>query len=440
MQLAWKKALANRVIFTLLFVNAIVRMVIQIFLPKHPTELAPDEGAYANLALWISDGLSPSNFPTYGPYLYYASRSLVMPSVLLVDFGVNELLAVRLVSTTYGFLSAVVLYLLFKNLLFYRITRSGSTLETGNLNAIQISLFAIASFLPSPLLWSSLGLRESSSWFWLLLSTYLIAKLIFEKKAFAFKLALSVALAFAFALSFAGRAQTSSLFFVVFAFIIVLSLRRKSIAPGLALTAISCGFLLGLLYTSVPNGGPDLFEPTKGIALTQESVTQTFQKSLGNQLETLADTSAEQDSTREGANSSLPPYECSTSLSASVSNIMCILTNIPYRSFAFLFRPILMFDSGSNLMLLASIENVCWSLLFIWLILFFFKTGDNWTRRILVTPMLCFIFFFVVAAGLIEGNMGNAFRHKSIVLWPLVCSLMLLAQRDFDLKEGDGHK
>jgi hypothetical protein len=49
-----------------------------------------------------------------------------------------------------------------------------------------------------------------------------------------------------------------------------------------------------------------------------------------------------------------------------------------------------------------------------------------------MAPSLLFFVIYTVAAGAYEGNMGTAFRHKSLILWVVI---LLLASTIVATKE-----
>ncbi len=89
----------------------------------------------------------------------------------------------------------------------------------------------------------------------------------------------------------------------------------------------------------------------------------------------------------------------------------------------FLFRPLIGIDTTSTSSLLAAIENIAWLGAFIFIVILLIRK-----RRLAfigpLAPSLIFFMLYCVGAGSYEGNMGTAFRHKSLILWVI---LLLLA-------------
>ena len=90
----------------------IARVVVFFALPSTPSSLAPDEVTYASLAQWISDSKPAKDFPSFGEGLYLSGRSMIVPASILIRVGINELDAVRLVSTLFGLFNIMLIVLL----------------------------------------------------------------------------------------------------------------------------------------------------------------------------------------------------------------------------------------------------------------------------------------------------------------------------------------
>ena len=109
----------------------------------------------------------------------------------------------------------------------------------------------------------------------------------------------------------------------------------------------------------------------------------------------------------------------------------CIAYRAPYTTFTFLFRPLLGPDVTSSSSLFAAIENVLWLAAFLFVLVMFVRN-----RRLAffnaLAPSLLFFLIYSVGAGAYEGNMGTAFRHKSLILWVVI---LLLASTIVATKE-----
>ncbi len=91
----------------------------------------------------------------------------------------------------------------------------------------------------------------------------------------------------------------------------------------------------------------------------------------------------------------------------------------------FLVRPIIGLDVTSHSSLFAAVENLLWSIGFVFALYSIVKK-----KRIpFIRPLLPSVVFFVlysVAAGSYEGNLGTAFRHKSVILWVVLLLIFAL--------------
>jgi hypothetical protein len=97
----------------------------------------------------------------------------------------------------------------------------------------------------------------------------------------------------------------------------------------------------------------------------------------------------------------------------------CIAYRAPYTTFTFLFRPMLGSDVTSSSSLFAAIENVFWLTSALFVMIVFIRN-----RRLAffgaLAPSLLFFTIYTIGAGASEGNMGTAFRHKSLILWVVI--------------------
>ena len=97
----------------------------------------------------------------------------------------------------------------------------------------------------------------------------------------------------------------------------------------------------------------------------------------------------------------------------------------------FLFRPLVGIDTTSTSSFIAAIENIAWLGAVVFIIIMLIKK-----RQLAfigpLGPSLTFFILYCVGAGSYEGNMGTAFRHKSLILWVillLIASVMVAEKR-----------
>jgi hypothetical protein len=138
---------------------------------------------------------------------------------------------------------------------------------------------------------------------------------------------------------------------------------------------------------------------------------------------------AELEKVREGnrltARTGLAKSNCDSLSSSLVTSVVCNISELPYRLFSILFRPLPILDQGSHINNLASIENIFWIILFT---LFGFALVNSLKSKRALTisiPTSLFVVSFSILAALYEGNLGTAFRHKSTILWGLLLVIVI---------------
>ena len=123
------------------------------------------------------------------------------------------------------------------------------------------------------------------------------------------------------------------------------------------------------------------------------------------------------------ANSAIKIQACPNSGTTRFDKYFCMAYRAPYSTFTFLVRPILGPDVTSTSSFFAAVENVFWFAALLFVIVMFIRN-----RRLAffsaLAPSLLFFSLYSVGAGAYEGNMGTAFRHKSLILWVV---LLLIA-------------
>jgi hypothetical protein len=487
-------ALLSRPIILILSGSIALRILFQFFIL--PSGLfVPDEGNYALLAKYVSIGLPVSEYPGYGAPLYHSTKSLILPSALLIELGVNEISSVRAVSSFYGFASSLMLAMTF--IAFRRLRQNDEAdLHSSISQKKFIVLLFLFTFFPSVFLWSILGLRESASQFWIITTFYFLLKYYKESKLQAWKFGTLAMLSLIF--SFSARPQTATVFAIVISFFTILFVsvtRRFSL-----LIFVTLGFLTGQTYSSTPsaqlekasfslkldseskdttsevnggdsevnggdsevnggesevNGGDDRDnlctldgqvikirgknyicnkkEPNLNPIVNALKATQTQLKSIKRL------SGAERNENSLGANSALPISKCEQVLDF-VPLVYCNLTDLPYRIFAFLFRPLLLFDQGSSTLSLATLENLIWIVLVPVGVWFGIRKEPATFSRIIKYLLMFYFIMFSAAASLHEGNLGTAFRHKSSILWVILFILMIDTKQFLKFKENNNRR
>ena len=397
-------ALNLKPVIVILSISAAIRGLFQFaLLPNSPSVFGPDEGTYAMLAKYVSQGLPVEEFPAYGPGLYNSVKSITLPSAFLIKLGLEELTAVRTIASLYGLASALLLVLSF---IAYLRLRNGNIQElSSSLDKKSICTLVFFAFLPSNFIWSTIGLRESGSQFWLITTFYLILKLLNSTGKDLWKFTSLAAFSLTFA--YGSRPQTALVFsFVGFLFCTAILLKFRKFMP---LIAILIGIFAGQAFTTTPT------TPT----------TPNPLKTLQNQVLTVRILEYKRSVNALGAQSALPVSTCQSSSNEIVKIIKCNLSELPYRLFAFLFRPLIFFDQSSTTLNFAALENLGWMILVplsVWVSL---RRRENTVDRFINLGLTSYVLLFASAAALYEGNLGTAFRHKSTILWPLIFILMI---------------
>ena len=459
--------LSSKPVITILAISAFVRMLFYfLILPYGPSEFGPDEATYSSLAKYVSQGLPVNVFPVFGSDLYESAKSLVLPSALLIQLGTGELNAVRLVSSTYGLASSLVLALCFLSFMQWR---SQNFQEMNSLfDRKFLALFSVFTFFPSNFLWSIIGLRESASQFWLITSFYLILKLLNSAKKDVWKL---IALfAIALTLAHGARPETALVFsLAVLLFSVVIILKFRNFFPliatfigvftGQAFTASSQilteeSFILSEVILPTINDvetNTDVIsshfvndELDKALCARDNLIIvvdgreylckfkQNVQEIKPSALEQLGSMvmSVRSFETRRNVNaldskSNLPISNCQSSSTEILILIKCNLLELPDRLFAFLFRPLILFDQGTPTLTFAALENLGWVILISLSILVSLRRRENNVDRLTNLGLISYVLLFASSAALYEGNLGTAFRHKSTILWPIIFILMI---------------
>ncbi len=470
---AFKLQTLKQKLWAIVAASFVARVIVFFMLPNTPSSLAPDEGTYSALAKWISESKSPSEFPAFGEGLYLSSRSVIIPASTLIKFGMNELDAVRVTSSIYGFLSLCLLAFLCSKLLK---TTSSGVKENRKTEFLLLSLLLVYAFLPSHFVWSNLGLRESPNEFWLIMAFMGVFFLYKEgqpkKPFFAVLVSLSIIC------TFGSRPQVGWVLVVTLLIYSTFKLRNK--LTYLLITSVLTGLFAGYLTTtSFEYVTSDLYvakdsppTPTKDSPPTPanrgevnaskrcdgtktqveyegkiyhciKSGTVTKRERPSNlaevavyQVELLPD---KQLVNQVGAASKIERLNCPWSESSEAGKYACLAFRAPFMSLTFLFRPFLIFDTTSLSSVFAAAENMLWIFMFM-LIVYRISKIKRIPFLAELAPVLVFFSLYVVGAGSYEGNMGTAFRHKSLILGvPLLLLFILFWHKDSRTKSPHGN-
>ena len=399
-------------LYAIIFCSFIARVVGLILLPNTPSFLGPDEGTYGAVAAWTEQGFPAKDFPAYGEGLYLSARAFIWPSALFNQLGVSPLNSVRLTAAIYGLLTLVLIIYIFLKTVDKHIAVADYVERNTNL---VVAFFIVFAFLPSHFVWSLLGLRESAAEFWTLSAFASLYWIFHLEKKLSLKAVLFFILAIVF--TFSSRPQVGWVLGITFLIFLLVNVRKKTALALIPVVLISVvlGFT-GTQSTAITTG-------TTGTKGTTGTINSTGSKIFGS-LKTAAEITAykhrvnqldaasvitTQSCPREGlALANRPP--------TSFDTYFCIAWRAPYMASTFLFRPMIGLDVTSTSSLFGALENILWLGAFIFIIGMLIKK-----RRVAffgpLAPSLIFLILYCIGAGSYEGNMGTAFRHKSLILW-----------------------
>lgn len=373
-------------------VGVFLRVLTLLLLPNVPSGIAPDEGTYAKLVSWLASGHSARNFPEFGDGLFRSSRLLIIPSIALDYLGLSSLNAVRVTSLAFSILNIV----LFNKFL------SSMLQDSGHLLLRRFILF-IYVFLPSHFIWGTLGLRESINEFGILLTFYFLRKILneFEGK----RLFQIVSLIFGLSITFNIRPQVG----LMLGFVLIFSILLNFWKQPLVVFFLFLFPILNFLAQSVPLGIPQVFE----------SISSTSNTSNTSPTEVIGFIQDKREGNQQFANSKIEVANCINEKSR-FTNLGCEIARLPSAVVQVTLRPVPIYDTGSSTQIAAGIENLVWMLLYVF-ILSQLKGLFRKKHFGFEIPATIFVALFTIAAGLYEGNVGTAFRHKGLLL-----SLLLL--------------
>ena len=392
----------------------VARVIMFFVLPNTPSSLAPDEGTYAALTKWIAESKPAADFPAFGEGLYLSGRSIIVPASALNRIGMDELDAVRFISSIYGLLSLVLLT-------FFALKLLSKAEELSKFNARLVLLFfTIFAFLPSHFVWSTLGLREGPNEFWVLLSLTSVYA-IFHLKT-RFQPLVYLTLCASIVMCYSTRPQVGLV--LGFGLLMYLITQIRKARSLVAITAVLAGIVLGSIGSS-GNASVSVVEDPGVVIGMVDGVPS---KHAGNQVAAA--------SKIETPDCPLSEYSIIASAPSRVETYACIIWRAPYMTTTFLLRPFFIGDVTSTSSAFAAMENLIWLLAF-GLIAFLIVKRRGIPRFNQLAPSMIFFSLYVVGAGAYEGNMGTAFRHKSLILWVVLALLLSLLWRNSQTSTPD---
>jgi hypothetical protein len=403
---AFKLHTLKQKLWAIFLLSFFVRIIVFLNLPNTASTLAPDEESYAEMARRISNDLPMTGYEG----LFRTSRTLIIPSSKLIDAGMEPLSAVRLTSMLYSMASLMLIILITRN--FLKTNNSTDWIVPKNYYLI-LGILSIFAFFPSRLFWSTLGLRESAMEFWLLAAlSSLYAIRYIRTLSILFS---SWCLFASIALLFCTRSQVALVLMMTILLISFSNLKEKHVPLILIVSILSM-----ILSTALIDLGSS--EKTN-VSLQDYSSKAIFElaKTTSEQIGSL---SARHSGNQIDAESAIQTLECPIDEMSALGKPLCIAWRAPYMSATFLFRPFILTDISSLGSLLAGVENL------LWLFGFLLLTQVALKRRaripVALKPSIVFCAIYVVSAGSYEGNLGTAFRHKSLILWVFLTMFLAL--------------
>ena len=412
-------------LYAIIFSSFFARVLGFFLLPNTPSFLGPDEGTYGAVADWTEQGFPAKEFPAYGEGLYLSGRALFWPAALFNQLGLTPLNSVRLTAAIYGLLTLVLVIYIFLKTVDKNSTVADFVERNSNL---VVAFFVVFAFLPSHFVWSLLGLRESAVEFWTLSAFAALYWIFHLEKKLSLRAVLFLIIAIVF--TFSSRPQVGWVLSISFLIFLLLTIRKKTAL--LLIPIVLASTVLGFSGTVAPVAPGTVAPVAPGLIVsTTSKIFETLKtaaeitayKRQVNQLDA-ASVIITQSCPREGlALANRPP--------TSFDTYFCIAWRAPYMAATFLFRPFIGLDVTSTSSLFAAIENIAWFGASIFIIVMMVRK-----RRLAffgpLVPSIIFFMLYIVGAGSYEGNMGTAFRHKSLILWVfllLVASVIAARKR-----------
>ena len=171
-----------------------------------------------------------------------------------------------------------------------------------------------------------------------------------------------------------------------------------------------------------------IFICIKSGTITKSERSNSLTEVAINQIEVLP---TKQIANQVGAASMIERLSCPWNEESILGEYICLAFRAPYMTLTFLFRPLPFVDTTSLSSAFAATENLLWILMFVLIVYRISKI-----KRIPffgeLAPSIIFFSLYVVGAGSYEGNMGTAFRHKSLILWVVLLLLFAVFWRGQD--------
>ena len=459
MEVVLKALLRNREIVILISIAAAVKTLLLIVVAPFASITAPDELGYASLVSSMSVKGIPELIFGQTPTNFRAGFSFYFPSIIFHKLGITPLLSIRIISSLMALLCLYIFFRLSQTLL----NINGTSRQVNKASAICTVIYC---FIPSHFFWSTIGLRESTVEFWILFTFFLTNKLFNSTKV---SLHLLSGILVSIVCVFSTRPQVALILVLTLVLISVAKIRLKTSKAMLLVSLI--GLMLGQSVTSedfrtqskqtftVISESPANAttvntavsrcsfngQMVEAVGIDFQCIKQVDENSLtgiknsGKEIANQAASIPQHHKLNQvGAESAIRTIECPDKGTSNASRLLCFAWRAPYTTYTFLFRPLPGADVTSTSSLFAAIENVYWLGAILFVAVMFIR-NRRLAFFVALAPSLLFSSIYSVAAGAYEGNMGTAFRHKSLILWVvilLVASTIVATQQRKAERQG----
>lgn len=456
-------------LYLICFFSFVLRVIGYFLLPSKPSILGPDEGTYGRVAEWTALGKPAAEFPDFGESLYISARAIIWPAAIFNKMGVDPLNSVRLVSTIYGILTLCVL-----TYIFLKTVEKNKTIEefVSTRPSLILVIFFTFAFLPSHFVWTLLGLRESSTEFWIVVAFATFYWIFYLSKGFSLLPVITLVASVIF--TFSSRPQVGWVLGITILMTLVLRIRDKTAVMLIPITLVAIGIghfttiplsiqmqyefeairigaaqpSAGELKTEYEKMASKLCAQDKQIVRFQNNKYECTLKSVnksrailknpGENLVKLTESIPyHQTLNQADAASVITTISCPITSESRLDNYFCMAWRAPYSAATFLFRPLIIIDVTSKVSLLAAIENIWWLGIFLYIFVMVLKKRRFPFLGAFAPPSI-FLVLYSVGAGLYEGNMGTAFRHKSLILW--IVLLLVASSIAIEKKQKSGNE
>lgn len=416
-------------IFTIIYIST--HAVVQILL-HNKTAFAPDEKLYLYIyeSLW-NHKLNLNDLVGWPTANQYFLHFIYLPVKFLEVLGLESLVSMRIYSSAINFAATIIVYLTYSQI------RS-----TQRKDSRKSQYFLYFSLIPSNILWTSLGLRES------FLNLAITLSLIGFIRLHYFPKPSNVGLLFA-SLSFLTFTKTYSAIILILSVIGTLTIRlimkRKFEKNWLRLTILCLSPLL--VVFSNPGTFEKLNFVSSQVIKSTQSNSEAMAKSPPNPPEgrTILELEA-QSKEHEFLLKSLEiaqnardlslfrslektPVNCSVESNAnfpdvSLASPKSLICGVAY----FLLAPNPFFGNKTLMLWLLGFESPFWIALYSSLVyMLVSRKRDTFLGKFEFQLTSIFVGLYVLASTLGESNLGTAVRHRSILILPIIFLIYLVS-------------